>query len=94
VIDNQTIHKDLLDLGASTNLPLFIAYEKFRVGELRPTKIVLYLADRSTRLLRGVVKDVLIKVREFIFLIGLAVLDTEGVCNAKSHILVNLGTLS
>ena len=50
VIGDQLIQKALLDLRASVNLLLFTLYEKLVLGELRPTKIVLQLVDRSTRL--------------------------------------------
>jgi len=49
------------------------------------------LADRFTRLPRGMVDDVLIKVGEFIFSMDFAVLETEGVMSTKNEIPVILG---
>jgi len=44
------------------------------LGELKPTKIVLQLAYRSTRATKGLVKDILIKVSEFIYPVDFVVL--------------------
>ena len=60
VIGDQLIHRALLDLGASVNLIPFTEYERLGLGELKPTKMVIQLADRSTRLPRRIVEDVLI----------------------------------
>ena len=49
----------------------FAEYERLGLGELKHTKIVIQLADRSTRLPRGIVEDVLIRVGEFIYPGGL-----------------------
>jgi len=43
--------------------------------------MVIQLADRSTRLPRGVVEDVLIRVGEFIYPVDFVVLETEKVAN-------------
>jgi len=93
VIGDWVIHRALLDLRASVNLLPFTIYERFGQGELKPTKIVPQVADRSTRIPRGVVEDVLINVGEFIFPIDFIVLDTERVPAAESHIPVILGRL-
>lgn len=79
----------LLDLGAIVNLLPFTVYEKLGLGELKPTKMVLQLADRSTRLPRGVIEDVLLKVGEFIFPVDFIVLETEKVPNIESQIPVS-----
>jgi len=81
VIGDQTIHKALLDLGASVNLLPYSAYEKLGLGELKPTKTILQLADRSSRAPKGLVEDVLIKAGEFINLVDFVVLKTEFVTN-------------
>jgi len=50
----------LPDRGAGVNLIPFTEYERPGLGEFKPTKIVIQLADRSIRLPRGIVEDVLI----------------------------------
>jgi len=81
----------LLDLGTSVNLIPFTEYERLGLGGLKPTKMVIQLADRSTRLPRGVVEDVLIKVGEFIYPTDFIVIETETVSNLASQVLVILG---
>ena len=91
VIGDQLIHRALLDLGASVNLIPFTEYERLELGELKPTKMVIQLADRSTRLPRGIVEDVLIRVGEFIYPVDFVVIKTETVSNFASQIPVILG---
>jgi hypothetical protein len=43
-----TFDKALLDLGAFINLILTILYEKFGIGDLKPTNVTLQLVDRTT----------------------------------------------
>ena len=58
---------------------------------LKPTKMVLQLANHSTRLARGMVEDVLIEVGEFILSVKFIMLETEVVTSPKKEILVILG---
>jgi len=60
------------------------------LGLLKPTKIILQLDDRSTRLLRGMVEDVLIKVGEFIFPVDFVVLETKGLLSTENEMPVIL----
>lgn len=39
----------LLDLGASVNLMPYSVYVQLGLGEMKPTSVVLQLADRSTK---------------------------------------------
>jgi len=50
VTGDQFIYKALLNLGASVT---FTEYERLGLGELKPNKTVIQLADRLTRLPRG-----------------------------------------
>ena len=58
---------------------------------MKPTAMTLQLADRSVKVPRGIVEDVLIKVNEFNFPVDFIVLDTELVQNPKSQIPMILG---
>jgi hypothetical protein len=73
------IERALLDLGASANLLPYLVYLQLGLGELKPTSMTLQLADRSVKIPRGIVEDVLIKVDTFYFLVDFIVLDTEPV---------------
>ena len=53
------INKALLDLGASVNWLPYSVYKQLGVGELKPTRITLQLADISVKIPKGEIKDVL-----------------------------------
>ena len=86
VISAKIIRRALLDLGSSVNLLPCTTYKRLGLGELRPTKIVLQFANRSTRLPRCIVEHELIKVREFIFRIDFMVCNAERVPNVEPRI--------
>jgi hypothetical protein len=73
------IERALLDLGASVNLLPHSIYLKLGLGELKPTSMILQLADWSVKIPRGIIEDVLIKVNKFYFPMDFIVLDTEPV---------------
>ena len=85
------VDKCLLDLGASVNLLPYSVYKQLGLGELKPTDITLSLADRSVKVPKGIVEDVIVKVNEFYFPADFVVLDTEPVMNPGRHIPVILG---
>ena len=66
-------------------------YEKSGLGKLKPTKTILRLADCSTRGPKGLVKDVLINMGEFIFPMDVVVMKTESVANPNAQVPVILG---
>ena len=68
-IGDHLIERALLDLGASVNLMLYSVYLQLGLGKLKPTTMTLQLADRSVKILRGIVEDVLIKWMHSIFLL-------------------------
>jgi hypothetical protein len=53
--------------------------------------MTLQLADRSVKIPRGIVEDVLIKVDAFYFPVDFVVLDTEPMQNGSGQIYVILG---
>jgi hypothetical protein len=85
------IEKTLLDFGASVNLLPYSVYLELGLVELKPTSMTLQLADRSVKIPRGIVEDVLIKVDKFYFPVDFIVLDTEPVHNVGVQIPVILG---
>ena len=76
-IGGTCIDKSLLDLGASVNLLSYIVYMQLGLGEHKPTNITLSLADRSVKIPKGIVEDVLVKVDKFYYPVDFVVLDTE-----------------
>ena len=83
--------KSLLDLGASVNLLPYSVYKKLGLGELKPTNITLSLADRSVKMLKGIVEDVLVKIEKFYYPVDFVVLDTEPIANEPNHVPIILG---
>ncbi|CAM8999252.1 unnamed protein product [Rhodiola kirilowii] len=71
------IDRALCDLGASISLIPYSLFEKIDVGELHPTTISLKLADRSSRIPRGVLRDVPIKVGKFFIPVDYYVLEMD-----------------
>ena len=53
--------------------------------------MILQLANRSVKIPRGIVADVLIKVDAFYFAVDFVVLETKPTLNASTQILVILG---
>ncbi|GJW39270.1 reverse transcriptase domain-containing protein [Tanacetum coccineum] len=74
-IGNLHIDNALADLGGSISLMPYTMYEKLGLGELKPTRISLELADRSIQYPRGIAENVLIKIDKFILPIELVILD-------------------
>ena len=67
MIGNADMGKTLCDSGASINLmPLFVA-NRLSLGELTPTTMTLQMADRTLAHPKGILEDVLIKVRNLSF---------------------------
>ncbi len=91
IIGNFRIQRALLDLGASVNLLPYSVYEQLGLGELKPTKVTLQLVDRSIKIPRGVVEDVLVQIDKFYFSVDFIVLDTQPVMNCTTPIPVILG---
>ena len=90
-IGGTWIDKALLDLGASVNLLPYSVYKQLGLGELKPTNITLSLADRSVKIPKGIVEDVLVKVDKFYYPVDFVVLDTEPIASGPNHVPIILG---
>ena len=90
-IGGNCIEKSLLDLGASVNLMPYSVYKQLGLGELKPTNITLSLADRSVKIPKGIVEDVLVKIDKFYYLVDFVVLDTEPIASEPNHVPIILG---
>ncbi|XP_024021735.1 uncharacterized protein LOC112091707 [Morus notabilis] len=66
----------LLDLGSCVNLMPYSVYSQLGLGEIKPTSVVLQLADRSIKRPRGIVEDVLLQIDKFYYPVDFIVLDT------------------
>ena len=81
----------MLDLGASVNLLPYSVYKKLGLGELKPTNITLSLADRSVKIPKRIVEDVLVKVNKFYYPVDFVVHDTEPIASGPNHVPIILG---
>ncbi|CAN6549775.1 unnamed protein product [Malus baccata var. baccata] len=77
VIGGKEFGRALCDLGASINLMPYSVYESLNLGDLKETKVVIQLADRSNRYPKGLLEDVLVQVNELIFPADIFVLEME-----------------
>ncbi|GFY90912.1 hypothetical protein Acr_07g0011080 [Actinidia rufa] len=93
IIGGCKIDRALLDLGSSVNLLPYSVYKDLGLGELKPTRVTLELADRSVKVPRGIIEDVLIQVDTVYYPVDFIVLDTQPVDveSFKRHIPVILG---
>ena len=80
------LEKALLDFGASVNLLPYSVYKQLGLGELKPTTISLSLANRSMKIPKGTVEDVLVQVDKFYYPVDFVVLNTEPVAMGANYV--------
>ena len=85
------VEKALLDLGASVNLLPYSMYKQLGLGELKPTSITLSLANRSIKIPKGTVEDVLIQVEQIYYPVDFVVLDIEPAATGANYVPIILG---
>ena len=90
-IGGTCVDKALLDLGANVNLLPYSIYKKLGLEELKPTTITLSLVDRSIKISKGTVKDVLVQVDKFYYPVDFVVLYTEPVTVGANYVPIILG---
>ena len=73
------------------NLMPYSVYKQLGLGELKPTNITLSLADRSVKIPKGIVEDVLVKIDKFYYPVDFVVLDTEPISSEPNHVPIILG---
>ncbi|XP_059446537.1 uncharacterized protein LOC132178098 [Corylus avellana] len=86
MIGDNRVNRVVLELGASVNILPYPVYVQLGMGELKPISITLPLVNRSIKVPRGTVEDVLIKVDKFYNPMDFIVLDTEPVINVELQI--------
>nr|XP_029148775.1 uncharacterized protein LOC114925347 [Arachis hypogaea] len=73
----MTLEKALCDLGASINLMPLSLMKKLAIDKVKPTRMLLQMADRSLKIPNEVVENLLVKVGKFIFPGNFVILDIE-----------------
>ncbi|XP_057719819.1 uncharacterized protein LOC130934249 [Arachis stenosperma] len=76
-IGDTMIERGLCDLGASINLMPLSLMKKLQINEIRPTDVILQLADKTQKQAIGVVKNVLVKVGNYFLPADFVVLEME-----------------
>lgn len=66
----------MLDLGTRVNIFPYSVFIKLRLGELYLTLVVLLLVDRSIKIPRCIVEDVLVYINKFYFFVDFIIIDT------------------
>ncbi|GKB96346.1 hypothetical protein Tco_0982483 [Tanacetum coccineum] len=74
-IHNICFDKALVDLGASVSVMSFSTYTNLGLGILSHTRLTIKLADRTIKQPRGIAKNVLVRIGNFIFSIDFIILD-------------------
>ena len=69
----------------------FSVYQQLGLGELNSTQVTIQLVDRSIKIPKGEINDVLIRVGEFIYPVDFIILETQPVSNPRSQTPVILG---
>jgi len=77
VIGKETIEKAMCDLGSSVNLLPLSLLKRIGIGDLKPTKMTLQLADRSIIFPAGILKDIPIKVGKIYIPADFVVVDIK-----------------
>ncbi|RVW33149.1 hypothetical protein CK203_094832 [Vitis vinifera] len=90
-IGDTYVEKALLNLGASVNLLPYSVYKQLGLRELKPNSITLSLADRSIKIPRGMIGDILVQVDKFYYPVDFIILDTEPIASGPNHVPIILG---
>ena len=80
-IEQVEISHVLLDSEASISLLPFSVYQQLGLDDLSPTRVTIQQADRSVKVPKGKINDVLIWVGEFIYPVDFIAFETQGVFN-------------
>eukprot|EP00257_Ricinus_communis_P026885 XP_025014299.1 uncharacterized protein LOC112535794 [Ricinus communis] len=99
VIGELPISGALADLGASNNLMPTSLFDRLSLSEPKPTRMSIQLADRTIKILMGIVEDILVKGESVVPLIlgrpflaiSRIVID---VCNGKLQLMVHDETIT
>ena len=78
----------MLDLGASVNILPTHLFERLKLGNLKPTSIVLSFGDKSLRYPRGMIEDVIVKVEGCCFPVDFLELDMTSPKNVNDSTII------
>ncbi|GKB16571.1 mitochondrial proton/calcium exchanger protein-like protein isoform X1 [Tanacetum coccineum] len=74
-INNVYFNNALADLGASVSAMPLSTYLNLGLGGLSHTKLIVELADRTAKYLKGIVENMLVGIGKFVFPVDFIILD-------------------
>ena len=77
VIGKYVIDKALCNLGASVSLMPLSIFEKLKLGDMRPTKMSLQLADRLVKFPVGMLENIHVRIGQFYILTDFIIMDIK-----------------
>jgi len=77
IIGNNKFENAMLDLGILINVMPLSIFRSLSLGPLKPTGVVIQLANRSVAHLAGLVDDVLVHIGELIFPLDFYIFNIE-----------------
>ncbi|RVW22966.1 Retrovirus-related Pol polyprotein from transposon 297 [Vitis vinifera] len=91
ILEEPKWRRHCLIWGQVFNLLPYSIYKELGLGELKLTSITLSLADRSVKIPRGVIEDVLVQVDKFYYPVDFVVLDTDPIVKGINYVPIILG---
>ncbi|XP_057747476.1 uncharacterized protein LOC130966673 [Arachis stenosperma] len=76
-IGETMIDRKFCDLGASINVMPLSLMKKLKINELKPTDVILQLADKTQKRALGVVENILVKVGKYFLPADFVILEME-----------------
>ncbi|GKE89048.1 zf-CCHC domain-containing protein, partial [Tanacetum coccineum] len=76
-IGKLVIDKAFVDLGASISLMPYFMFVRLDLGDLKPIRMYIELANRSTRYPKGIAENVIVQIDKFVFPLDFVILDME-----------------
>ncbi|GJZ64815.1 transposon ty3-I gag-pol polyprotein [Tanacetum coccineum] len=74
IIGQSGIMKALADLGSSISLMPYSMFLRLNLGDLKPTRMCIELANKTTQFLKGIAENVMVKINKFIFPVDFVIL--------------------
>ncbi|XP_076912557.1 uncharacterized protein LOC143570926 [Bidens hawaiensis] len=77
ILGDDTVIHALADLEASINPMSYSVFSRLGLGEPRPTRMSIQLADQSVKYPRGIVENMLVRIGQFIFPVDFVILENR-----------------
>ncbi|GKD68178.1 transposon ty3-I gag-pol polyprotein [Tanacetum coccineum] len=77
IIGQSGITKALADLGVSISLMPYSMFLRLNLGDVKPTRMCIELANKTTQFSKGIAENVVVKINKFVFPVDFVILDME-----------------